>query len=197
MRIGSDPDANLQKIFPSIHTSYRQFRALADFYYTHMQSGGDICRFASSPFDYHTKHVEEKDSCTLEYSSLVSVNNEMTKVLKKVTSHVVNTHTRTTASEMEDRNNTVLIQRRQGTVNEQSGEGLTLHGNITLFNNLYNPDIGGQGITKVEGLPAGEAALADSLFPPSIWQQKMDDIISVQNLSSSLLLSAQQRLSAA
>ena len=160
-----------------------------------MQSGGDICRFASSPFNYHTEHVEEKDSCVLSYGSLISVNNDMTKVLKKVTSHVVNTHTRNIAAEMEDKNNTVLIRRRQGIVDEQSGDGLTIHGNITLHNGFYNPDIGGQGITKVEGLPAGEAALADSLFPPSIWQQKMDDIDGVRQLSAQQILSAQQQLS--
>ena len=182
---------------PSVHPAFKQWRALADSYFTHMQFNGETMRMASHPFNYSVHHNKMYDETTLEYTTYISIDNAMTKAVKRYTANLIYSHT--DAREQSVPGNTIKIGRRQNSYSSPgTAVAVPIYGHYVLANHWYLGDVGGaRGIARADGLSPAEQEMADSLFPPTVWQQKMDDIISVQNLSSSLLLSAQQRLSAA
>ena len=91
----------------------------------------------------------------------------------------------------------MCVARQQYTIREWNGDStFSIGGHTSLVNNFYEISGGALGIVKVPGLPAAEAARADSLFPPSIRQQKETDISAVRQLSAEQKLSAERELSA-
>lgn len=193
LKINSRTAESIAELFPSIRPVYQQFQALADFYYTHMQHNGDICRFASAPFNFDIPHREFTDECYIECVVMVSVDVSSGKMLTKVRADQPIFSSNYTFMNV---HNGLCVGRRQYDIQRWQGDAsLVLGGSYRLANNFFDIDYDGN-VVKLPGLPAAEAARADSLFPPSIRQQKENDISAVRQLSAEQKLSAEQQLSA-
>lgn len=193
LKINSRTGEDIAELFPSVRPVYQQFQALADFYYTHMQHNGDICRFASAPFNFDIPHNETTDECYIECAVTVSVDVAGGKLHTKVQADPPRF---TSRYEPVNVHNGLCVGRRQYDIQWWQGDAsFTLGGSYSLANNFFDIDKYGN-VVKLPGLPAAEAARADSLFPPSIRQQKENDISAVRRLSAEQKLSAEQQLSA-
>lgn len=192
LKINSRTAEDIAELFPSVRPVYRQFQALADFYYTHMQSEGDICRFASAPFNFSVPHNEFTDEYYIDCAVTVSVDLTAKKVYRKVQADLLPFTEEKSGGSV---HNGLSVGRSQYDIRQWQGDSAFVMGAHTeLANDFYVLTYEG-GIEKIPGLPAAEAARADSLFPPSIQQQKDDDIDKVRQLSAQQKISAEQQLS--
>ena len=89
LKINSRTSESIAELFPSVRPVYQQFQALADFYYTHMQSAGDTCRFASAPFNYEIPHKQLVDEYYIDCAVTTSADIGTGKVRQKVTASLL------------------------------------------------------------------------------------------------------------
>ena len=89
LKINGQTGQDIDLLFPAVRPVYQQFQALADFYYTHMQSAGDICRFASAPFNYEIPHKQLVDEYYIDCAVTTSADIGTGKVRQKVTASLL------------------------------------------------------------------------------------------------------------